>query len=151
MKWCDEERTFLVRVRPGGVEAEVLFLNTLREGWEGPFDLRTPLQSILEYDVLRVPSKTEVRNERASPDSGDEGSEKGENKCDEKTPPVKIGKAGNSPLERHLGARRSQGGWFRRDHGIGSRLEEKTRRRKLWSPCRLSPGLTCSRSSRLES
>jgi hypothetical protein len=41
---CDEERTFLVRVRAGMAEAEVLFLNNVRaDGYEGPFDLQTPL------------------------------------------------------------------------------------------------------------
>ena len=98
MEGYDEDRSFLVRVRPGEVEAEVLFLNKLREGWEGPFDLRTPLQSILEYDVLRVPRKSKVREERTSPDPGEKGSDKGESKSEEKTPPAKIGKAGNSPL-----------------------------------------------------
>ena len=39
---CDEERTFLVRVRPGMTQAEVLFLNNVKgDGWEGPFQ---PLQ-----------------------------------------------------------------------------------------------------------
>jgi hypothetical protein len=43
---CDEERTFLVRVRAGIAEAEVMFLNNRKgDGWEGPFDLITPLQS----------------------------------------------------------------------------------------------------------
>ena len=96
-------------MRPGEVEAEVLFLNKLREGWEGPFDLRTPLQSILEYDVLRVPSKTGFRNERTSPDPGEEGSGKGESKGEEKTLLVLTGKPLKSPLEKHLGGVRGAG------------------------------------------
>jgi hypothetical protein len=55
---CDEERTFLVRVRPGMTQAEVLFLNNVKgDGWEGPFDLEVPLQDLLEFDLLPLPRR----------------------------------------------------------------------------------------------
>ncbi len=48
---CDEERTLLVRVRPGKDQAEVKFLNNTKgDVWEGPFGLDIPIQSLLDFD-----------------------------------------------------------------------------------------------------
>ena len=61
---CDEERTFLVRVRPGMAEAEALVLNNVRgDGYEGPFDLKSSLQTLLDFDSLPLPRRAGVSNE----------------------------------------------------------------------------------------
>jgi hypothetical protein len=55
---CDEERTFLVRVRPGMTQAEVLFLNNVKgDGWEGPFGLEVPIHDLLDFDLLPLPRR----------------------------------------------------------------------------------------------
>ena len=53
---CDEERMFLVRIRPGMSQAEILFLNNkMGDGWDGPFDLEVPLKELCEFDLLPLP------------------------------------------------------------------------------------------------
>ena len=56
--FCGEERTFMVRVRAGEAQAEVLFLNEAkREGWEGPFGLDLPIQGLLDFDKKPLPRR----------------------------------------------------------------------------------------------
>ena len=85
---CDGERTFLVRVRPGMAEAEVMFLNNVREdGWEGPFDLKAPLQTLLDFDLLPLPRRAGVSKGQSSSDEKKGGSEGDGNESKEKTRP----------------------------------------------------------------
>jgi hypothetical protein len=87
---CDEERTFLVRVRPGMAEAEVMFLNNAKgDGWEGPFDLKAPLQSLLDFDLLPLPRRAGVWKDRASSDAKAEETRPDESVREERTPPVR--------------------------------------------------------------
>ncbi len=107
---CDEERIFLVRVRAGIAKAEVMFLNNRKgDGWEGPFDLKMPLQSLLEFDLLPLPKRARVRKERASSDAKKEDSGEDESKREEKTPPGRLGKAAAGALEKHLDGKRGAG------------------------------------------
>ena len=65
---CDEERTFLVKVRPGKTQAEVMFLNNVKgDGWEGPFDLKVPLKDLFEFDLLPLPRQAGFPNLRVPP------------------------------------------------------------------------------------
>jgi hypothetical protein len=106
----ERERTFLVRVRAGMAEAEVMFLNNRKgDGWEGPFDLKTPLQSLLEFDLLPLPNRARVIKERASSDAKGEDSGEDESKREEKTPPGRLGKAAAGALEKHLDGKRGAG------------------------------------------
>ncbi len=107
---CDEERIFLVLVRAGISEAEVMFLNNRKgDGWEGPFDLKTPLQSLLEFDLLPLPKGARVRKERASSDAKEEESGEDKSKRKEKTPSGRHGKAAAGSLEMHLNGKREPG------------------------------------------
>ncbi len=59
---CDEDRTSLVRVRAGMSVAEILFLdNEKGDVYEGPFDLKSPLQFLLDFDQLLLPRKTGIK------------------------------------------------------------------------------------------
>ncbi len=107
---CDEERPFLVRVRPGTAEAEVMFLNNkLGDGFEGPFDLKAALQSLLDFDLLPLPRRAGVRKEQASSDAKEEESEGGKSKREEKTPPAGARKAASGALGKHLDGKRGAG------------------------------------------
>ncbi len=58
---CEEERTFMVRVRPGKTTAEVLFLNNVKGfGWEGPFSLELPIQGLLDFDLRALPRRVAI-------------------------------------------------------------------------------------------
>jgi hypothetical protein len=81
---CDEERTFLVKVRPGMTQAEVLFLNNAKgDGWEGPFDLEVPLKDLFEFDLLPLPRQAAMIS-NLPPGKGKEeaSSESGEHRLD---------------------------------------------------------------------
>ncbi len=63
---CDEDRTFLVRVRAGMAVAEILFLNNEKgNGYESPFDLKSPFQSLLDFDQLLLPRKAGIKKDQA--------------------------------------------------------------------------------------
>jgi hypothetical protein len=88
---CDEERTFLVRVRPGMTQAEVLFLNNEKgNGWEGPFDLEVPLKDLLEFDRLPLPRKAAmIRRLPSSKGKEEASSDSGEHLLDKYLPGVR--------------------------------------------------------------
>ncbi len=78
-------------MRAGIAEAEVMFLNNRKgDEWEGPFDLKTPLQSLLEFDLLPLPKRARVKKERASSDAKEKDSGEDESKREEKTPPGRL-------------------------------------------------------------
>ncbi len=115
----ERERTFLVRVRAGMAEAEVMFLNNRKgDGWEGPFDLKTPLQSLLEFDLLPLPNRARVIKERASSDAKGEDSGEDESKREEKTPPGRLGKAAAGALEKERGEPGSTISWPRPEERV---------------------------------
>jgi hypothetical protein len=71
-----------------------MFLNNkYGDGWEGPFDLKAPLQSLLDFDLLPLPRRAGVRKAQTSSDEKEEGSDRGGSKLEEKTPPVRARKA----------------------------------------------------------
>ena len=81
---CDEERQFLVRIRPGMSQAEVLFLNNKNgDGREGPFDLEVPLKDLCEFDLLPLPRQSAMIKELPSGKGKEEASsESGEHRLD---------------------------------------------------------------------
>ncbi len=82
---CDEERTLLVRVRPRKDQAEVMFLNNTKgDGWEGPFGLDIPIQSLLDFD--QSPSRRVAMSEDLPSEKGKEEAQPSEKEGSSSSP-----------------------------------------------------------------
>ena len=93
---CDEERTLLVRVRPGKDQAEVMFLNNITgDGWEGPFGLDIPIQSLLDFD--QSPSRRVAMSEDLPSKKGKEEAQSSETEGSSSSPRRDQMKGKSSP------------------------------------------------------
>ncbi len=90
--------------------AEILFLNNKKGyGYEDPFDLRSPLQSLLDFDQLLLPRKAGIKKDQAPSEAKGKELRAGKGKQDERTPPVRPWEAASGALEKQLDGRRGAG------------------------------------------
>jgi hypothetical protein len=90
--------------------AEVLFLNNVRgDGYEGPFDLKAPLQSLLDFDMLPLPRRAGIGTEHSSSEEKKGGSDGKGDESKSKTRPLGKRRTYSGGLEKHLDGKRGAG------------------------------------------